>query len=125
MCKSEIYNKDPALLAPLGLFLNQYFNTFFPEDWLLLIAMVIYTFVQPTSVQITIFLYFIDAESPLYSAAPSLLFWHCRLRHCIVFYFIMHTLCILVVISFWYTFCVPTNRKPSFFVIEILSKLID
>ncbi len=40
MCKSEIYNKDPTLLAPLALFLNQYFNTFFPESWLLVIAMV-------------------------------------------------------------------------------------
>ena len=60
MCKSEIYNKDPALLAPLALFLNQYFNTFFPEDWLLLIAMVTYSYVQltTTSVLLTIFLIF-------------------------------------------------------------------
>lgn len=39
MCKSEIHHRDPVLLAPLALFLNQYFNTFFPEDWLLKISM--------------------------------------------------------------------------------------
>ena len=40
MCKSEIHNMDPALLAPVALFLNQYFNTFLPETWLLMLAMV-------------------------------------------------------------------------------------
>lgn len=39
MCKSEIHHRDPVLLAPLALFLNQYFNTFFPEDWLLKISL--------------------------------------------------------------------------------------
>ena len=72
MCKSEIYNKDPALLAPLGLFLNQYFNTFFPEDWLLLIAMVIYSFIQPTSVLITIFFIFHWCGiAPIFSGSES------------------------------------------------------
>jgi hypothetical protein len=40
MCKSEIHNMDPSLLAPLILFLNQYFNTYFPESWLLILAAV-------------------------------------------------------------------------------------
>lgn len=35
MCKSEIHHRDSAFLAPLALFLNQYFNTFIPESWLL------------------------------------------------------------------------------------------
>jgi len=35
MCKSEIHHRDPALLAPLVLFLNQYFNTYINEFWLL------------------------------------------------------------------------------------------
>jgi hypothetical protein len=39
MCKSEIHHRDPVLLAPLALFLNQYFNTFFPEEWLLKISL--------------------------------------------------------------------------------------
>jgi len=36
MCKSEIHHRDPALLAPLLLFLNQYFNNFLSEYYLLL-----------------------------------------------------------------------------------------
>jgi len=39
MCKSEIHHRDPALVAPLLLFLNQYFNSFFPEYWLLLLGL--------------------------------------------------------------------------------------
>jgi len=38
MCKSEIHHRDPALLAPLVLFLNQYFNSFLNEYWLLLLG---------------------------------------------------------------------------------------
>jgi len=40
MCKSEIHHRDPALLAPLALFFNQYFNTYIPEAWLLNIVTV-------------------------------------------------------------------------------------
>ena len=40
MCKSEIHHRDPALLAPLLLFLNQYFNSFLNEYWLLLLGFV-------------------------------------------------------------------------------------
>jgi len=36
MCKSEIHKWDPALLAPILLFLNQYFNNFLSEYYLLL-----------------------------------------------------------------------------------------
>jgi len=39
MCKSEIHHRDPALAAPLLLFLNQYFNSFFSEYWLLLLGL--------------------------------------------------------------------------------------
>jgi phosphatidylglycerophosphate synthase len=39
MCKSEIHHRDPALLAPLVLMANQYFNTLVPESWLLVLAM--------------------------------------------------------------------------------------
>ncbi len=49
MCKSEIHNMDPALLAPVALFLNQYFNTFLPETWLLLLAMVTVDLFSATS----------------------------------------------------------------------------
>lgn len=40
MCKGEITHRDAALLAPLGLFLNQYFNTFITEWFLLYLALV-------------------------------------------------------------------------------------
>jgi len=38
MCKSEIHHRDPALLAPLLLIVNQYLNTFLPEYYLLRIS---------------------------------------------------------------------------------------
>ncbi|XP_023331980.1 cholinephosphotransferase 1 isoform X2 [Eurytemora carolleeae] len=40
MCKSEIHHRDPALLAPMMLMINQYFSTVVPEKWLLSLAMV-------------------------------------------------------------------------------------
>jgi len=40
MCKGEITIGDAALFAPLALFLNQYFNTLFPESTLLYLSMV-------------------------------------------------------------------------------------
>ena len=40
MCKGEISNKDASQLAPLALFLNQYFNTFISEGPLLWLALV-------------------------------------------------------------------------------------
>jgi len=40
MCKGEITNRDAAMLAPLALFLNQYFNTFISERPLLYLALV-------------------------------------------------------------------------------------
>jgi hypothetical protein len=40
MCKGEINHRDPSLLAPLALFLNQYFNTFISEGPLLYLALV-------------------------------------------------------------------------------------
>lgn len=40
MCKGEINIGDAAMFAPLALFLNQYFNTLFPENTLLYLCMV-------------------------------------------------------------------------------------
>jgi len=40
MCKGEISHRDASLLAPLALFLNQYFNTFISEGPLLYLALV-------------------------------------------------------------------------------------
>ena len=40
MCKGEISHKDATMLAPLALFLNQYFNTFISEGPLLYLALV-------------------------------------------------------------------------------------
>lgn len=40
MCKGEITHRDAALLAPLVLFLNQYFNTFVSERLLLYLSLV-------------------------------------------------------------------------------------
>jgi len=40
MCKGEISSRDASLLAPLALFLNQYFNTFISERPLLYLALV-------------------------------------------------------------------------------------
>merc|ERR1719290_821852 len=40
MCKSEIHHRDPALLAPVLLFLNQYFDSFLSEYWLLALGFV-------------------------------------------------------------------------------------
>ena len=40
MCKSEIHLRDSSLLAPLLLFLNQYFNTVIQEYYLLWVACV-------------------------------------------------------------------------------------
>ena len=40
MCKGEISHRDATMLAPLALFLNQYFNTFISEGPLLYLALV-------------------------------------------------------------------------------------
>ena len=40
MCKGEISHRDATMLAPLVLFLNQYFNTFISEGPLLYLALV-------------------------------------------------------------------------------------
>merc|ERR1719435_595887 len=40
MCKGEISHKDAALLAPLLLIINQYFNTFVSETFLLYVSMI-------------------------------------------------------------------------------------
>ena len=40
MCKGEITHRDASLLAPLLLFLNQYFNSYIPEIWLLNLSIV-------------------------------------------------------------------------------------
>jgi len=40
MCKGEISHRDAAMLAPLLLIINQYFNTFLPETVLLYISVV-------------------------------------------------------------------------------------
>ena len=40
MCKGEITHRDSSFLAPLALFLNQYFNSYIPEIWLLYVAIV-------------------------------------------------------------------------------------
>lgn len=40
MCKGEISTKDATMMAPLVLFLNQYFNTFISEGPLLYLALV-------------------------------------------------------------------------------------
>ena len=40
MCKGEISHRDAAMLAPLLLITNQYFNTLIPEWFLLYLSMV-------------------------------------------------------------------------------------
>ena len=40
MCKGEISHRDATMLAPVALFLNQYFNTFISEGPLLYLALV-------------------------------------------------------------------------------------
>eukprot|EP00092_Neocalanus_flemingeri_P010195 GFUD01010986.1.p1 GENE.GFUD01010986.1~~GFUD01010986.1.p1 ORF type:complete len:412 (+),score=82.52 GFUD01010986.1:65-1300(+) len=40
MCKGEISHRDAAMVAPLLLIINQYFNTFLPETFLLYISMI-------------------------------------------------------------------------------------
>ena len=40
MCKGEISHRDAAMAAPLLLIINQYFNTFIPETFLLYVSLV-------------------------------------------------------------------------------------
>lgn len=40
MCKGEISHRDAAMVAPLLLIINQYFNTFIPETFLLYVSMI-------------------------------------------------------------------------------------
>ena len=40
MCKGEISHRDAAMLAPLLLIVNQYFNTIISEAFLLYVSMV-------------------------------------------------------------------------------------
>ena len=40
MCKGEISHRDAAMVAPLLLIINQYFNTFISETFLLYVSMI-------------------------------------------------------------------------------------